>query len=279
MSTIYTIKTNTKIEFKDIFDNLIKNYSNLSAYEEDDKNVFFYLNGISIRGVYIKNIKTGFEIKSNVLSNKQDLILTNDILKYVSEKTNGKIFGEENNLLSGNELINKNELENNFERDLETVFTLIKETGDTIEFPGTTRSFFIGKKLYSTYNDFSKNMKIEVLQKIILNVLYGLPDYYECSPMGAQSKQDDKIIKLKSISSDENYIIQDYDYIMIENTKNDKEIIMISKEKIYNILPKNWNIVDESTIVAHKLSQNEWNDFINICIKENCYNEFKIEAK
>jgi len=279
MSVIYTIKTNKNIEFKDIFDKLIEKYSNLSAFEEDEENVFFYLNGMSIRGVYIKKIKTGFEIKNNVLSNKYDLIITNDILKYISEKTNGKVYGDENNLLSGDEYINKNELENSFERDLETVFKFIRDTNDTIEFPGTTRSFFIGKKLYSSYNDFSKNMKIEVLQKIILNVLYGLPEFFECSPMGAQSKQDDKIIKLKSISSNENCIIQDYDYIMIENTKNSDDIIMISKETISKILPKNWNFVDESTIIAYKLDQTEWNNFINICIKENCYNEFKMKAK
>ena len=97
--------------------------------------------------------------------------------------------------------------------------------------------------------------------------------------MGAQSKQDDKIIKLKSISSNENYIIQDYNYLMIENKKNSDDIIMISKEIISKLLPKNWNIVDESTIVAHKLNQTDWNNFIDICIKENCYNEFKIKAK
>lgn len=278
MSIIYSIRTNMVIKLKDIFDNFTKKYPNLTAVEEDDNNVFFYLNGMSIRGVNVKINKKGFEIKNNTLSNKYDLLLTNDILKYISETTHGKVYDDENNILCDNEFIKENDLEKYFEKDLETIFLFIKETGKTVEFPGTTRSFFIGKKMYLAYKDFSKKMLVEVLQKIILNVLYGLPDYYECSPMGAQSKEDDKIIKIKSISSDDNYIIQDYDYIMIENKENN-EILMISKEKISSILPNKWQIVDETTIVAPKLSQTEWNNFINICIKNNCYNEFKEEAK
>jgi len=278
MSIIYSIKTKKIIKLKDIFDNFIKKYPNLSAVEEDENNVFFYLNGMSIRGVSVILNKIKYEIKSNTLSNKYDLLLTNDILKYLSETTHGKVYDDENNILHDNEVIKENDLEKYFERDLETIFLFIKETGKTIEFPGTTRSFFIGKKMYLAYKDFSKKMLLEVLQKIILNVLYGLPDYYECSPMGAQGKEDDKIIKLKSISSDNNYIIQDYDYIMINNNDN-KEILMISREKICEILPDKWQIVDETTIVAQKLSQNEWNNFIDICKKNNCYNEFKEEAK
>ena len=281
MSEIYTIKTNDKIEFKDIYDNLAINYQNLSAIKEDDNCVFFYLNGMSIRGVYIYLKNIGFEIKCNVLSNKYDLVLANEIIKYINKNVNGKVYDEENRLLKDNEYIDKQKIENNFARDLETIFKFIGGTGDTIEFPGTTRSFFIGKKLYSTYKDFNKNVLLKVFQNTILNVLYDLPDYYECSPMGAESKEEGKIIKLKSISSNSDYIIQDYDFIIIsdEEQNNNKELIMISVNKIYEILPSKWKIVDESTIVAHKLTENEWKQFVQICLKNNCYNEFKEKAK
>jgi hypothetical protein len=281
MSEVFTIKTNKKLELEDIFDKLAVNYKNLSAIEEDDNCVFFYLNGKSIRGVYIFSQKIGYEIKCNVLSNNYDLMLANEIIKNINSIVDGTVYNEENEILDGNEYISVQNIENNFIRDLDTIFTYIKETGNTVEFPGTTRSFFIGKKLYSTYKDFNKNVLINVFQKTILNVLYGLPDYYVCSPMGADSKEEGKIIKLKCISSENDYIIQDYDFILIsdEEEMSENDLIMVSVDKIYKILPSKWQIVDECTIVAPKLTEIEWKQFKQECIKNNCYKEFKEKAK
>jgi hypothetical protein len=275
VSVLYFIKTKKNINFENVFNQLTGKYRNLSAEEREDNYVHFYLNGMSIRGVGITVEKNKIEIKNNVLSNEYDLMLANDLLKCISEMTNENVYNEDNILLE-NTYINEETVKNNFANDLETIFTFIQGTGKIIEFPGPTRSFFIGKKIYNTYKDFSKPLLFEVLQKIILYVLYGLPDYRECTPMGAKSKNDDEIIKLKVFSNDDNCIIQDYDYIMIGDSKN--EIIMISLDKIYEILPKDWKIVDESTIVANKLNENDWNIFMDKCIKNNCYNEFREKA-
>jgi hypothetical protein len=281
MSTIFTVKTDKIIELKEVFDQLIIKYRNLSAEEIDDNCVYFYLNGMSIRGVYVFLKKSGFEIKHNVLSNNFDMELTNDLINCISEKTNGKVYDENNNLLNNNEYIKKETVENKFLKDLETIFLYIKETGTTIEFPGTTRSFFIGKKLYNAYKDFGDAMLVQIFQKIILFVLYGLPKYYECTSFGAESKIKDKPIKLKMLTSNDNFIIQDYDYIMIgnENENNEDSIVMISVENINKVLPKDWQIVDECTIVANKLDDNGWMEFRIKCKENNNYLNFKKEAK
>ena len=146
MSIIYSIKTKKIIKLKDIFDNLIKKYPNLSAVEEDENNVFFYLYGMSIRGVNVILNKTKYEIKSNILSNKYDLLLTNDILKYLSEATHGKVFDDENNILHDNEFIKENDLEKCFERDLETVFLFIKKQEKLWNFQGQQDHFLLEKK-------------------------------------------------------------------------------------------------------------------------------------
>lgn len=278
MSKTYKVITNERINLKKIYNNLKSDFPGLSAEERDADYVYFYINGMSTRGVDVSPGENGYEIRNTVMSNKADLSLAFRIIIYLTEKTKSVVYDEDDNIIDPEFFTNNENTENGFIEDLKTIFSFIKNTGETIEFPGPTRSVFIGKNVYKenkNYPDDIINVSKKI-EKIFLKVLYGLPKYYECSSFGANGK-DGKIIKIKMLTSNDNFIIQDYDFIMAGDDKdpnNENEVIMLSPEVIRKILPDNWVIIDESTIVTSKLTDAEWKKFRDNCRKNNCLAEF-----
>ena len=282
MSRTYTIKTDIKINLKDIFENLVKEYSNLSAEKREENYVYFYLNGMSSRGVDVSIEDIGYEIRNTVMSNKADLMLAHRIIMYLMVKTKSMAYNEDDEIIEPNYLLNKDNFENGFKDDLKTIFIFIEGTGETIEFPGPTRSVFIGKTILNKYSNYKNNINFvsENIENLFLKVLYNLPDYTEGNLMGADSKEG-KMIKIKIVTHDDCYIIQNYDYIIVSNEDetNKDEMVMVNIQNIRKVLPPKWEINDEITLVAPKLTLENWKHFRAKCKEVNCYNEFSEKAK
>jgi hypothetical protein len=283
LSTVYRIKTNKKIVLKDIFDYLSNEFPNLSAEEREKDYVFFYLNGMSTRGVDVSLENYGLEIRNTVMSNKADIMLTFRIIMYLITVTESLAFDEDDNKILPGYFIDKKIIENNFKNDLRTIFLIIENMKKTIEFPGPTRSVFIGNNIFYANSDYKENIDFiaEGIEDLFLKVLYRLPGYREGALLGADSNEEDKMIKLKILTSDDDYIIQDYDYIIIGNDEEMKKdgVIMLNIEKIRIILPETWEIIDECTIVAPRLTFSDWRIFKEKCKSNNCYEEFSRKTK
>jgi signal peptidase I len=205
-------------------------------------------------------------------------------MQIISEMTGGKIYDEEDNELIGPSYLTEEFIKNSFLKDMKTIFNVIKNTGDTIEFPGPTRSVFIGKKILNENINYEKRIKTTAnnIESIFYDVLYRYDNWgIEPSIMAVESNEKDKPIKLKLVSADDNYLVQNYDYIIIGDAgeKKSNDIVLIDQYNLEKNIPKYWFFIDESTILTEKMSENEWYSFRDECRKYNCYFDFKQKAK
>ena len=275
MSESLRIMTNKKIDMKKTISSLFDDYKNI-VIEENDNNIFYYLYGNSTRGVDVTIEKDFINIRNRVLSNRADYFLSGKLTYYLASLTESKIIDEGDNIILLENLKTTDEGEKTFFRDVDSVSILLKNDTEIIEFPGPTRSVFIGKDVYNKYKDENGNLDPEKVQELFLTILYGLPDFLNSPSLGADSNEaNGKIIKLKMILPNYDLIIQDYDYIVVGK----EDSILLDINGIKSILPDSWVIVDEYTIVAPQLEAKEWNKFLEKSKKINCYDEFTKRTK
>ena len=283
MSWTFKIKTKKHINFKDVYVKL-KYDRSVKVIEKTHNLVYFYGPELSNRGIDVSLEKYGYEIRITTMSNERDLSLALRIIQIISEMTNGKVYNEEEIELNGPSYLSNDFIRNSFINDIKTIFMLINKTGETIEFPGPTRSVFIGKKILSENINYEKRLKTTAknIESIFFDVLYRYDNWgIEPSIMAVESNENDRLIKLKLVSGDNNYLVQDYDYIIIggvENRKSD-DIILIDKNVVEKIDPEYWFFIDESTIIIEKMPEDKWYLFRNECKENNCYDDFKKRTK
>jgi len=279
MSWTFLIKTENIINFKDVYLKL-KYDRSVNAIEKSDVLVYFYGPGLSTRGIDVSLEKYGYEIRITVMSNESDLSLALRLIQIISEMTGGKVYNQEDDELIGPSFLTEEFINNSFINDMKTIFKIINDTGDTIEFPGPTRSVFIGKKILNENINYEKRLKTTAnnIKSIFYDVLYRYDNWgIEPSIMAVESKEKDKPIKLKLVSFDDNYLVQNYDYIIIGDAgkKKSNDIVLIDKNNLEIIDPKYWFFIDESTIITEKMPEDEWYIFREECRKYNCYDDFQ----
>ena len=283
MSWIFFIKTENRVNFKDVYIKL-KYDRSVNAIEVSDTLVYFYGPGLSTRGIDVSLEEYGYEIKITVMSNESDLSLALRIMQIVSEMTGGKIYDEEDNELIGPSYLTEEFIKNSFINDMKLIFKVINDTGNTIEFPGPTRSVFIGKKILNENINYEKRLKTTAknIESIFYDVLYRYDNWgIEPSIMAVESNEKDRPIKLKLVSADDNYLVQDYDYIIVGDAgeRESNDIVLIDQKNLEIIKPKYWSFIDESTIITEKMPEDEWYSFREECRKYNCYNDFQKKTK
>ena len=283
MSWTYLIKTKNRIEFNEVFKKIRYDRS-VNAIEKMENLVYFYSPGLSTRGIDVSLEKYGYEIRITTMSNEHDLSLALRLMQIISEMTKGNIFNNEGNELIGPSYLTDDFIKYSFINDIRIIFQIINDTGNTIEFPGPTRSVFIGKKLLGKNNNYEKRIKTTAnnIESIFYDVLYRYDNWgIEPSIMAVESSDEYNPLKLKLVSGDDNYLVQNYDYLMIgdagKNESND--IVLIDQFSLELIKPKYWSFIDESTIITEKMSEDKWYSFRKDCKKFDCYNEFKKKAK
>jgi hypothetical protein len=99
--------------------------------------------------------------------------------------------------------------------------------------------------------------------------------------MAVESNEKNRPLKLKLVSADDNYLVQNYDYIIIGDAskKESNDIVLIDQHYLEIIDPKYWFFIDESTIITEKMPKDEWYIFREECRKYNCYVDFQKKTK
>ena len=77
---------------------------------------------------------------------------------------------------------------------------------------------------------------------------------------------------MKLLTNEVDYIIDKYDFILLQTTE--EQPIMITNEILNSMLPSNWQLVDEFTIVAPITSQDEWNKLLTNAKKQDLFESF-----
>jgi hypothetical protein len=157
-------------------------------------------------------------------------------------------------------------------RDCKTIQLLSKENED-IAIYGPIRIVHFGKETYKQLEELNDEQLRDKMLDLILNVNYRLPSFeYGNIMQVGNSDEDKKIMKLLTNKTD--CIIDKYDYILIDKDQDGQMPIMITNAILNTMLPSNWTLVDEFTVVAPMTNESEWNKLLLTAEKYDLTEEF-----
>jgi hypothetical protein len=242
-----------------------------TAFEDRGGGTYYYwIKGKSTRGLDLTIEENLIEVRNTVLSNRYDYELTNKIVEQILKLTDGIILDEENEQVEALPLFNNDKITEIELQDCEIIKTLSQEH-DGIAIYGPTRTVHFGKRLYAQFNSYSGKQLRDKMFDIILNVNYKLPNFEYGSIMEVGNTEEEKKIMIV-LTNKTDSILDKYDYIIF-NTNNDR-LIMITNEILNSILPSNWALVDEFTIVAPIIDEVQWENLIENAKKFDLYDQY-----
>jgi hypothetical protein len=229
---------------------------------------YLWIEGKSTRGFDLTIEYGKIEIRNTIMSNRFDFQLTNQIISEIINRIGGEVKTDEGRKIKDfpiftNEYIEKVEL-----GDCLTIYSMIGQ-GNDLTLYGPNRTVHFGKTIHKRFIGLDQEMIKDKMMDLMLFVNYRIPDY-EYGTIIQVGKEDDKKI-MKILTNSDDCIIDKYDYILIHLEKSNP--IMITNEILNSILPGQWELVDEYTIVAPKLPESEWNELIRISKEFDLYNK------
>ncbi len=244
-----------------------------ATYEDRGEGVFyFWIEGKSTRGFDI-TIEQGYiEVRNTILSNKHDYYLTNKIVAEILSLTEGIVIDEDEKQVSNFPLFDNNKIAEMEIHDCKTIHVLSKEHED-IAIYGPVRIVHFGKRLHEQFKDLKDEQLKDQMFDTILNVNYKLPNFEYGNIIQVGNSEDDKKT-MKLLTNKTDYIIDKYDYILIDTDGEEQPPIMITNDILNTMLPSNWELVDEYTVVAPMADETEWNKLLTNAKKFDLLSEF-----
>src|SRR5690606_28838808 len=260
MSTIHKVITENKLDINYLFELIQKSFDSEIICEERGSNVYyFWVKEKSTRGMDITLEDYGVEIRNTGLSNKADLMLTNIITENILKLVNGELINEDDEKITQFPLYSEIAIKDIMKNEARTIFILSRENNEIAIF-GPIRKTYFGRKTYEALAKYEKDgfLLSQKIEELILKSQYHLPDYGYGNILQAENGENPLILKLLTNKTD--YIIDKYDYILVE--QEGKNPIMITNDDLNKILPASWSLIDEYTVVAPIAPEYEWEELV-----------------
>jgi hypothetical protein len=242
-----------------------------ATYEERGEGTFYYwIDGKSTRGFDITLEKGFIEVRNTILSNKQDYDLTNRIVEEILSLTDGIVLNEDEEQVTNLPIFDNDRITETEIRDCELIQILSREKEEIAIF-GPIRKVYFGKRLHEQFKELKGEQLKDKMFDLILTVNYQIPNFDYGNIMQVGNSEDDKKI-MKLLTNETDCIIDKYDYILLHTA--DEQPIMITNDILNTMLPSNWKLVDEYTVVAPITDSNEWNNLLTNAKKFDLWNEF-----
>lgn len=261
MSHTFKIKTSKRIKIEELVDEL--RIKRIGAYVIDRSPTFhIFENFYSTRGVDVTEESYGYEIRITFLANSNDYLLCNQIVYILCDNLNGKLIDEKGNEKYIGKLFYDLDISNNTNSDIETLFALLRE-GKNIDIFGPVREFSFGKRtkqrVLALQGD--KHAIAYKLSKMILACQYPPENFVPFS----------NLLKINGNSNNEYYVqvLNNTNDIVIEKVQEYviilglEDNLILNSEELISILPDDWELLDEYTILAKKISEEKWIKFIH----------------
>jgi hypothetical protein len=284
MSVLHYIKIKQPVNFTILQKIIERTLADVLYHQRSETLCYFWIDGASTRGVDVSlEEENWIELRNTGFSSKEDYVLTNELANSICNLYEGKLYVDNEDfdedvddislqyLPKEHPLFAPDEMESMPLNDTAVVRAMIMQLKQTITLFCPIRKVHFGTETLSKLSDKSDEELTMILQQIILYVNYQIPDYEYGNVLETGEGEDKKTLKLLANLSD--CIIDKYDFILFQ--KNDDKIIAITNDTLNTILPKSWERVDEYTIVAPILPENEFENLVAQAERLNQYNELK----
>ena len=270
MSIVHNIIGKRPIDMSRI-DTFVSNIDGAICENRGEKTYHFWIDGKSTRGFEITLERDSIEVRNLVLSNRYDYELTNKIVTKILSLIDGIILNEEDEECVRYPIFDNDKITETEIQDCECVYILSKE--HDVAICGPIRDVHFGKRMYKEFESLKGEQLRNKIFNLILTVNYKLPLFEPSGIMRVSSPENEEKI-MKFLSEETDYILGKYDYILLHNIENSEKPIMITNEILNKILPPNWTLIDEYTIVAPSINQNEWKKLLTNAKKYDLWESF-----
>lgn len=275
MSKTIEIHTKQTIEGNDLYHFLQDRIENVNGIQKSEEGFYFFKEKESLRGVDFWKENYGYELRTTILSTAADYEVAKWILRYcINFVADAKFYSEEE-LISKQNVVSLFE-NNSFNDDAQLVKTLVTHHQETITFFGPKGEFYIGsnvlKKVKSTIDDWEERM-----EQLLLKVQYHLPPSESDQVMETNNEANEERKVLKLVNRNVTYILKKYDYLIFTKDKevtSMENMVLITNDVLNQNLPKTWELIDEYTIAAPALSNEEYDVLVEKLLGFDCSGEF-----
>lgn len=243
----------------------------------------FYIEGEGSRGVHVFKEAGNIVVKLNTLCNYEDFRIARLILYMLNQIFDENIFDEEENIIDPLNDLTDGKIQEILETDAKGFYQMLQlavNSGDTLNIPGVIRLVFFGERLYKIMSEHAEDPTTlaGLLESVMRHVQYEIPAYNMPNAAFIKQKSDESVENMKKIRmmfEGNNYILQDYDYLLICQSDENKEPIFIDDKDLHEIAPQffdndsEFEIADDITVVFPALSGSDWENFVSLAHKKN----------
>jgi len=238
--------------------------------ERGEGDVFYWIDGKSTRGFDITLEQDAIEVRNMVLSNRYDYELTNKVVDEILHLTGGKVLDIDEEPVTVFPIWDSDKIAETEIRDCEVIHILSKEHEIAID--GPIRNVHFGKRLHKNFASLKGEQLRNKMLDLILYVNYQIPNFERGNIMRvSDSTEEQKIIKV--VANETDCILDKYDYILLWVAEG-QHPLMITNEILNTMLPSNWKLVDEYTVVAPITSEKEWEKLLADAKKQDLFESF-----
>lgn len=235
------------------------------AFADDNIGGRFYAEGKSVRGVDVFQENGDMVVRSTVLANIADYSIAMLLIIELQ-----KILGHNARYEEGGDvdiaIFSMENMQQMIEADAKLFFHMLSKTDEMMVIDGVVRKVYFNKTMYKAlckYKDDAAELA-EQLGSFMFALQYSIPNYDmpRAVIVCPQKGEEDKGKKVRIMQSYKDYILQDYDFLLVGDTGKKGERIFINNEDLCAILPKPWEKADAFTVIAPALFSYEWDSFV-----------------
>lgn len=282
MSIYHYLQTQKTFDFEALYNRIAEQSPTVRFEQRAADTGYFWVDQRSTRGVEVTLENGLVTLRNTVLSNRHDYELTNFLAQAIAALFGGVLYEtfdseiiDEEDEDSGLRLVAREfpiftseQIDALQHNDTEVIRTIISQQDVPIAVFGPVRKTHFGPGMMAAHAHESIAGLTQILHNYILNGNYSLPDFDYGNVMQLGEGEDQKILKL--LTNQTNCIIDKYDYILFAQADH---YIAITNDTLNTILPAAWQRVDEYTIVAPVLPQEEFEALVGRALVLNQVDE------
>lgn len=195
-----------------------------------------------------------------VLANSNDYLLCNQIAFILCNNLKGTLTDEEGNEKFIGTLFYDLEMSERINSDIESTFALLRE-GHNVDIFGPIREFSFGERTRKMALELQgdKHAIAYKLSKMILVCQYPPENFISFSNLLKVTGKEGEEHYVQVLTNSRDIVIEKVnEYAVAADTA---EKVFLSSKQLISILPDEWELLDDYTILAKQLDEKNWQKF------------------
>jgi len=261
MSRNHYIIPKQQYDLNEFFE-LVTKIEDVRYSDRGNDSYYFWLDGKSTRGMDFSIDGDRIEIRNTNFSNEGDYFVTNILVKLFQDVYKCKIIDENGKRIKKKLLFANEEATQNIYDDYAALKAMHEIEEGVITLFCPHRRVHLGRTVFKKLADLEEGDAIAELEKLIIEINYSYPEYSYGNMMSWESDDGEKIIeKIKLLTNTSHFILDQYDYLIFDHPINQERQVVITNDQLNTILPAQWKLLDDYTVLAPPLPEKDWFTF------------------